>query len=427
MASKKILCPYCFEEFDNIDAMYQCDSEERNIDGSYRCDRVTAPEYDQYWGANNLMIRYVWPQKSGFFSRLKGPTLKSQKCPQCGYMSRRFVCPHCYNWIPEDMVKNGAEIISVIGSPSSGKTHYIVALIHQLMNCGFRLDLEVHPTQIYRDGHKEESTQNRYIDLDRRLFRNKEVLNKTREDQIDIPWIFHLVQQRTDKHIYLVFYDTAGEKFGDQNEIRKNAKYLKESSAVIVVLDTLAIKHVSDVLKEEGIEGGGRTEDGLSAIITSMNELGDDLSKDKPVAFVLSKFDTVLDLSSKLGINTDEFKRGNTRINSSYVNSGIVDMEKINEISGAIEDVLSGEWNCDESLGGSIVEFARRWGSKKNEKRSFAKFDKNDPENNYKFFGVSALGGMPETLADKKVEPYRVMDPLVWVLKKLGQFDIPSK
>ena len=419
--AKKILCPYCFEEFDNTEALYQCESDERNMDGSLRCERKSYEEYNQYWGENSF-IRNIWPQKSGFMSRLFGSKLQPAKCPECGYLSQRFVCPHCCNWIPEEMVKNGAQIISVIGSPSSGKTNYIVALIHELMNNGYLLDLQVHPTQIYRDGYKEESTQNRFINFERQLFKDKQVLNKTQVDAKDIPWIFHLIQQHTDQHIYLVFYDTAGERFDEG--LRNNVKYLKESSGVIILLDTLAIEHVGEVLQAEGLGNlGGKVKGELNDIITPLINSGIAGIFSKPTAFVMSKFDAVLDHSDKLELNTDEFKRGVKRINSSYIETGKVDFDKIDAISVAIERALTGPWES-----GKLVGSVKNWNSRKNASLPPAQQNLSDPDNNYKFFGVSALGGMPDdTLQLEKVRPYRVMDPLMWVLKKLGQFDIPSK
>ena len=50
---------------------------------------------------------------------------------------------------------------------------------------------------------------------------------------------------------------------------------------------------------------------------------------------------------------------------------------------------------------------------------------------NARFFGVSALGAMTnENLQidipeNQEVKPFRVRDPLIWVLHKLGGFGIP--
>lgn len=423
MAKRKILCPYCFEEFQNSEALYQCESEERNADGEYRCRRTTRKAYDDYWKGEDLPIRNVWSQNNGFMSRLTGPSLKAQKCDQCGYSSRRFVCPHCFNWLPTDMIENGAEIISVIGSPSSGKTNYIVALIHQLSKYGYKIDLQVSATQIYRDGHKDESTQNRYRKLESKLFREKTMLEKTAENAKDIPLIFHLSQQQTNKDIYLVFYDTAGEKF--QENLRNNVRYLQQSSGVVVVLDVLSIAKIKKILLEKGFsEFAGQPSAPMQDIQYALDGFETDVDlHNKPFAFVFSKFDAIIDNKSDLAFNADEFTQGNRLNNSSYLKTGEVDLGKINAISEVIEQTMEEEWEE-----GDFRHFAQKWASKKNRELSPDKRNPNDPDNNYKFFGVSALGGMPdENMELDEVKPYRVVDPLVWILYKLGQFKIPVK
>ncbi|MDE6143599.1 MAG: hypothetical protein K2F94_05950 [Muribaculaceae bacterium] len=406
----------------NTQAWYQCESEERDKDGDFRCKRVTSDEYDKYWKGEDLLMRNVWQQKSGFFARLSGPKFNAQKCPQCGYNSRRFVCPHCFNWLPTEMIENGAEIISVIGSPQSGKTNYIVALIHQLRKHGYKMDLQVAPTQIYRDGHKEESTQNLFKKFDTQLFGDGSVLMKTAVNKPEIPWIFHLSQQSTGKNIYLVFYDTAGEKF--KENLKNNVKYLKESTGVIVILDVLSVSEIKRILKKKGFdEFAGKPSASFQEIQDALANFDDSSIQQKPFAFVFSKFDAVIDNTDSLNFNSDEFVIGNKKLDSGYLKSGVVDLNKINAISQTIEEALEDEW--DE---GDFCHFAQKWGSKKNISLPRNKRDPNDPDNNYKFFGVSAFGTMPDESENiEKVEPYRVMDPLVWILHKLGQFDIPTK
>ncbi len=417
MASKKILCPYCFEEFDNTQAWYQCESEERDSDGEYRCKRVTSSEYDQYWKGEDLLMRNVWPQKSGFLARLAGPKLNEQKCPQCGYRSRRFVCPHCYNWLPTEMIENGAEIISVIGSPSSGKTNYIIALIHQLRKYGYKMNLQAIPTQIYRDGHKEEATQNVFKKMETQLFNEKSVLQKTSDKKTDIPWIFHLSQPTSGKSIYLVFYDTAGEKF--QIDIKNNTKYLKESSGVILILDTLSINYIQNILKKKNLDGLGGASANYEDIQTALNQFKTQSGikiENKPFAFVFSKFDAIIDNKDELDFAADEFITGNKKSDSSYIKTGTLDLSKIDSISESIEEALYGQWGM-----GPLALYASSWGAKEGVR------DPNNPANKYKFFGVSAFGSMPdENGLLEKVEPYRVMDPLLWILHKLGQFNIPT-
>lgn len=418
MATKTILCPYCFEEFNNNEAWYQCESEERDQNGEYRCERVHREEYDRYWKSEGLYLRNVWPQKSGLGARLFGAKFDARKCPECGYKSRRFVCPHCFNWLPTDMIENGAEIISVIGSPSSGKTNYIVSLIHQLRKYGYKMDLQVAPTQIYRDNHKDESTQNMFKKLDNQLFRDNQVLMKTAVNKAEIPWIFHLSQQDTGKHIYLVFYDTAGEKFNEAQSLKSNARYFEKSVANIVLLDVLSVDDIKRVLKKKGYDAlAGKPSAPLENIQFTLTNLDDKAVFSKPTAFVFSKFDAVIDNAEDMGIATDEFCVGDDKLDSGYVKSGKVDFRKINAISETIEGALE-EWGE-----GDFCKFAHRWGAKTKKG-----IEPNNPDNNYKFFGVSAFGSMPDdTDSLGEVKPYRVMDPLVWILHKLGQFKIPGK
>lgn len=414
MASKKILCPYCFNEFNNSQAYYQCESEERNLDGDYVCHRVVSDEYDKYWHGQDLLMRKVWPVKKRLFGGLR---LDPQKCPQCGYNSRRFVCPHCYNWLPTEMIESGSEIISVIGSPSSGKTNYIVALIHQLRKYGYKMNLQVIPTQIYRDGHKDESTQNLFKKMDSQLFSDKIVLQKTSDKKTDIPWIFHLSQPSTGKSIYLVFYDSAGEKF--QINMHNTVKYMKESSGVILILDTLSVDYVKNILKQKGQQDLGGVSANYEEIQEALNSFKTNAGVDienRPFAFVFSKFDAIIDNCKDLKFADDEFMDGDRRLDSEFIKTGKIDLNKIDDISEAIEDNLYGEWNL-----GALADYAHNWGVKKGVRNP------RDPRNNYKFFGVSAIGSMPdENGTILKTDPYRVMDPLVWILYKLGQFDIPT-
>lgn len=420
MAVKNILCPYCFEEFKNYEALHQCQNDDRD-----KCPRTHRKSYDEYWGGSDLDLRYVWPQDGGFKAKLFGPNLeKDAKCPQCGGKSARYVCPHCFNWLERSMIEEGAEIISVIGSPSSGKTNYIVSLIRELSAHGWKLDLMPHPSQNKRDGAAQESTQEIYKEYQDQLFKEKQVLDKTRVTNKDMPWIFKLEQQNPKRYIYLVFYDSAGEKF--QRNLQNNVKYLKSSAGVIILLDTLSIEYIENILKDKGVEDrGGKTEDDIRDMMTSIVGADDESIFKKPVAFVFSKFDAVLDNSEALGFSAMEFMRGDKRLNSSYIETGEVDLEKIDDISYMIEKAMVNPeaWNQ-----GPIWKFAQNWASKKNNPLPLDKQNHYDPDNNYKFFGVSALGHMPEEDNSLgKVEPYRVMDPLIWVLHKLGKFRIPTK
>lgn len=414
MAKKRhILCPYCFNGFDNNEVEYQCENMERDSNGEYRCERDIDHNFNTHWKVEGTQIRHIFTPKKGLFSSFTGPSLEQSKCNRCGYPSRRFVCPHCHNWLPSNMIEEGSEIISVVGGPASGKTNYIVALIHQLRKYGHKLRLQVTPQQVYRDNHPEESTQNLFKNKDNQLFKDYQVLNKTAvEDTTQkIPWIFQLKHLDTKKTIYLVFYDTAGENFNDESSVSNNVKYLQYSEGVIVVLDTLSLNKIQEIIKSKGLSDLSDISTPIEDTGTTLNNFISNKAKDlhkKPFAFVFSKFDTVLNNARDMGFSTDAFFDGSSFADSSYINSGKFDVQKIDEISDTIKGALCEYWN-DGNEADFVSGAEANWGD------------------NHKFFGVSSFGCMPSDAGElEEVKPYRVMDPLVWILYKLGGFEIQT-
>ena len=127
----KIVCPYCFETFDQSDVMFRCTN-------SLGCARVKDSALTKYWGAapeEGLSF------KPGFsLGNILGGVPKSAKCPKCNRATSSLVCPHCHNQLPRRLVEKKGYIISIIGSTSSGKTNYIATLINQLQANGIHLD-----------------------------------------------------------------------------------------------------------------------------------------------------------------------------------------------------------------------------------------------------------------------------------------------
>ena len=193
------------------------------------------------------MSKHVFFPKIGLKDKLLGYKPRACECDVCGAPSTRFVCPHCNNWLPTEMIEKGSEIISVIGGPASGKSNYIVALIQQLQKYGYKLKLgQILPQLVGRT--KAEYTRNLYEKAKDSIFKEHQPVAKTAVTSHPIPWIFRLESHATKKAVYLVFYDTAGESFKDPEEIKKNAKYLEKSKAVIVLLDTLSLPKILSIL-----------------------------------------------------------------------------------------------------------------------------------------------------------------------------------
>lgn len=406
-----ILCPYCFESFDNTDVMVQCENySTRTIDGksTETCEREENEKFNRHWD-EKVMSKHVFSPSIGFFERLLGYKPKAAKCDKCGASSTRFVCPHCNNWLPTEMIEKGSEIISIIGGPASGKSNYIVALIHQLQKYGYKLQLsQILPQLVGRN--KKEYTRALYEKGKESIFKDHTPVSKTAKTSHPIPWIFRLESHATKKAVYLVFYDTAGESFKDPEEIKRNAKYLEKSKAVIVVLDTLSIPYVQNILESKNIVN----QDIATPFMETMDALNNFATENPhlyktPFAFVMSKFDSIISNKEDLEFDIEPFKT-----NSSFITTGKFSLRQIDESSEMIKSYMENHWESDsEAYGQMAYDIFNKWGD------------------NARFFGVSALGAM--TNSDLKInipdnqdiKPFRVMDPLIWVLHKLGGYGIP--
>lgn len=403
---KTILCPYCFETFDNTEVMVQCENfAKRTVDGRQVeiCEREENRLFNEHWD-ETVMSKHVFSPSISVWDKIRGYKPKACKCNRCGANSSRFVCPHCNNWLPTEMIEKGSEIISVIGGPASGKSNYIVALIQQLQKYGYKLQLgQILPQLVGRT--KSEYTKHLYERGKEYIFERHTPVPKTPTTDHPIPWIFRLESHATKKAVYLVFYDTAGESFKDPEEIKRNAKYLEKSRAVIVLLDTLSLRYIQRILSRKDIVNQDKatpfdeTMDALNNFATDNPQL-----YKRPFAFVMSKFDSVIQNQEDLEFDIEPFKH-----NSSFMKTGKLSLREIDEASDMIKSYMDQHWE-EGQLSYDVVN---KWGD------------------NARFFGVSALGAMVnENLQidipqNDDVKPYRVMDPLIWILHKLGGFGIP--
>ena len=401
-----------------MQCMNYAQKQEMTENGSYRKVPVCEPDYDEkfnnHWG-QQTKVKNIFKPTLSFKEKLGWKSIQEKSCPKCAQITQRFVCPHCHNWLPVEMIEKGSEIISVIGGPASGKSNYIVSLIHQLMKYQARLGLNVTLQQVGRND--EEKTSNMYRVAKQKIFENKEALPKTQEAKNPIPWIIRLESTTTKKAVYLVFYDTAGESFKNTEVMERDALYFRYSKAVIVAFDTLAIPKIKRVLEMNNIENVTEAYD-YKEMWNTIKVFHENHKHYKmtehPYAFVFTKFDAVIDNCDDLNCNVDNFIEDDNFKNSSYLTGqdSRISKEELKNNSDMIFSYLVDQdiWD-EESLALNIRQL---WGD------------------NGMFFGVSALGGMCDSTLSiqtksEEVKPIRVLDPLVWILIKLGDFGIMCK
>lgn len=401
----EITCPYCFETFDSKEIMLRCRNPHCEDDDD---------NYYEYW--KDIDQNVTKTQRHVYYPRHRFLRKDDTSCDKCGGKNYDYVCPHCHNELPGKMIEEGAEIISVIGGPGSGKTHYIVALLQELRKTGHQIGLDATLLQVGDNTkfHTEELFK-KQIDM---LNKQNQVLDQTRKEAPQIPWIVRIDstdprvrgQQVPKKSIYLVFYDTAGEHFNNRKTIEQNAKYLSQSKAVIVLFDTLSIPQIKSFLKQD--VKASSFEDTWEALKNFIgegknNELSNEQLKQKPFAFVMSKFDVVLANTKRL----------------QFLPQGFLDENDIpldNSYKGKPRDQRAFDLSTVTNSHESIADALERW-----DDNGYP--DKVDKwwGDNARFFGMSALGAMPNEageIPEGGIKPWRVMDPLLWIMYRIGGF-----
>lgn len=396
----KIVCPYCFDTFERNEVMFRCSNE-------LECKKGDDPELRKFWGEKQQIPHQCPSFKPKLsFGSLFGSMPESAKCPQCGKKSYLVICPHCHNRIPKRMVKEKGYIISIIGAVNSGKTIYIATLINELFRYGHFLG-NIGTTASAVASIDGFNTHKRYEeDFFNVVYKGSKLPGNTNPNEVKnkIPLIYELGQQGKPP-IYLVFYDTAGENFNVLKNIASNVKFLNQSDAVIFLLDTFSIPYVHDKLKAPmGLSDiKDRYDKIISNLITHFEE-GNRHIRDahykKPMALVFSKIDVILkndELFQNTAIPGMSIER-----NSSFLDGSGVNLSDIDSISDGIRAGLN-SWNEQNFI--------------------------NSMENHYKnvkYFGISALGGMPDIKQQRiiNLRPYRVLDPLVWILHQF-KYSLP--
>jgi GTPase Era involved in 16S rRNA processing len=227
------------------------------------------------------------------------------------------------------------------------------------------------------------------------------------EGERPIPLIFKVSNEKAGKKggksIYIVFYDTPGEAFQDREQMDRMADHVSNSAGILLFIDPYNIKKLTGTLQsasEEQIVTGSELEN-ENVLNSLLQKVKRKESEDKPFAIVFSKIDAVLD-----GLSAERAGGLATILdldrNSSFLKTKKFNLSEIDQISNALEE-MSEEWD---------VEYIK---SQVNEKYK---------EENIRMFAVSSLGSQPKDSRITDLRPYRVMDPLIWILYKIG-FDIP--
>ncbi|OON80537.1 TRAFAC clade GTPase domain-containing protein [Streptomyces tsukubensis] len=387
--AKQLTCPHCYEGFAPREIRFRCNC--RLSKEGKRCPRVRDQVLDERRGP-----RPSHELGPVFTDDGRRPTAM---CPDCGGETTYRICPVCHSDLPVQFGRVDGRLIAMVGAKASGKTIYMTVLLHEMRN---RVGEAFGAALMGLD----DATMRRYsTDYEDRLYRDNQMFPGTQTASTNLnrvdPLVFRFsLSRRTllgerPVHTVLSFFDTAGEDFNSRESVELNTRYLAGADGIILLLDPLQMPDARDGALPGTPMPGAEGLDAPMNLLSRVTNLllaprsGRSAQKiDTPIAVVFSKMDAfwhLLDKSSPLR----DYAPPSPRFD-------------VNDSRNVHEEVrrLLKDWDgvqIDQLLEN---HYAR-----------------------YRYFGVSALGGNPTPdarVAPTGIQPYRVADPLLWLLAGFG-------
>lgn len=361
------ICPYCFTKYSKSEILYVCPD----------CNTVS---------------------KKGFFEKFFERNFVKCKNPKCKGTANRRRCPYCNEVLPKESIETENFYFSIVGISNSGKTNYITVMLNELSRLT-EINLAL--------SHGNRSTLDHQNENMHQIYDLHTVPAATPAGDImpQIWTIKNLDRRKGDTVPTYTFtiFDGAGEDYElNMDENATVCRYILSSKAVILVIDPLVLPNVARLIDPKIVSnslGGAEYQTkNVSDVVTNMVQFVKNAKKISPnkllkipIAVVLTKFDTIM--------NLPYFKTSSIIGKKSLcVRSGKVQLSEIEQINREIKIWL-------QSIG----------------ERSFINLlDSNFSE--YKIFGVSSYGAPPidSTNLPQTIKPHRVLDPLLWLFKLQG-------
>lgn len=368
---------------------------------------ATAPAKDSttrvsFFG--NLAVKYLCPScieefylgDCDIISTITGKELKT--APTGGWLERqrarvypepltgrkyvlglaRRSCVNCGYILPENIERASNLRIAVIGDIASGKSTYIASLLHQMQhewtpgdNGSFRLICLTPDVEAELSGRNSGP-----------LFHDRRVLPSTppAQNENKTPLIYELAVRESPKSPVrvtdLIFYDGASEDYLSTQRMAQFARYIFYAHAIIFLVDPNTMPGISHQLPSE------RRPAHLLRSILNMRESFYGLNNTNRllVAITISKSDLLKYLHPSVLSYT---------FLSKPTYSGRFDLKDAEAVNKEVQAIIQDAGQSD------LLALARGL-------------------EQVNFFAVSATGTYPF------VDPYRCLDPILWILYKLG-------
>ncbi len=392
-----VACPYCYHRINQARLGYQCLG--RGVPGGRtQCTRSIDKDRAKL---TNVSV----PALPTFLVDPKGPlgTPRQAPCPHCDGVTGVRVCPICHTPLSSTFAESRSPLVGMVGGKGAGKTVYLSVLHHELRTSvrrRFQADIRLTGDQQGGAGSPRQWLEN----YEEQLFKDGKLLVQTSSAAggVRAPVVIEWRQPRRRLGVesfgttVLSFYDAAGEDLTTQDQVHTQA-YLGVADGLVLLLDPWQLP-------------GARERIDVPAAAVRDAE---------PPLEVLTRITELLRVSHQVRASRK------VRIPLAVV---FAKMDAFFPVLGGNHPLLARPQpspGYDETAGQDAHEHVRamlhEYGADDIDAHLIANYS------TFRYFAVSALGAAPDYFAQVVdaggVQPFRVEEPLLWLLNRFGVID----
>ncbi len=393
-----VACPYCYNLINQAKLAYQCLG--RGVPGGSRCTKREDERRQQLTNVRTAAYpTFVSPPSSPLFSGLFRKS-RQVACPHCGGRTGVRACPACHTPLSSIFAESRSPLVGMVGGKGAGKTVYLSVLHHELRTTvrrRFHADIRLSGDQQGGVGSPRQWLE----DYEEQLFRHGRLFEQTAGalDGLRAPVVieWRQPQRRFGRQTFgttvLSFYDAAGEDLTSQDRVHTQA-YLGVANGLVLLLDPWQLPGVMDRI-DVPASAVREAEPPLEVLnrITELLRVSHSVKASRrvkvPLAVVFAKMDAFFPL---LGGNHPLLTKPAALLG--YAETAGHDTHE------HVRAMLH-EYGADDIDAHLTHNYA-----------------------NFRYFAVSALGAAPDYAAKEVdaggVQPFRVEEPLLWLLSGFG-------
>jgi hypothetical protein len=396
-----VACPYCYHLIDQAKLAFQCLG--RGVPGGSKC---TKREDERRQQLTNVRTA-AYPTFSLPSRRLLGSPLGSvigrarmAACPHCGGRTGVRACPACHTPLSSIFAESRSPLVGMVGGKGAGKTVYLSVLHHELRTTvRRRFHADIRLSGDHQGGVG--SPRQWLADYEEQLFRHGRLFEQTAgalnglRAPVVIEW--RQPQRKLGRQTFgttvLSFYDAAGEDLTSQDRVHTQA-YLGVADGLVLLLDPWQLPGAMDRI-DVPASAVREAEPPLEVLnrITELLRVAHQVKASKrvkvPLAVVFAKMDAFFPV---LGGNHPLLAKPAAL--PAYPETAGQDTHE------HVRAMLH-EYGADDIDAHLMHNYAT-----------------------FRYFAVSALGAAPDYAAKEVdvggVQPFRVEEPLLWLLSGFG-------